>query len=61
MVKFLSSDFLKSLLISKLIMDGDAGCRFEEAEGLIYPESEAKAAVQTSLAIVSVCFSPLVL
>lgn len=60
MVKFLSSD-LRSLLISKLVMDGDAGCRFEEAEGLIYPKSEAKAAVQTSLAIVSVCFSPLVL
>lgn len=42
-------------------MDGEAGCRFEEAESLIYPKSEAKAAVQTFLAIVSVCFSPLVL
>lgn len=57
MVKFLSSDFL----ISKLVMDRDAGCRFEEDEGLIYPKSEAKGEVQTSLAIVSVCFSPLVL
>lgn len=42
-------------------MDGEAGCRFKEAESLIYPKSEAKAAVQTFLAIVSVCFSPLVL
>lgn len=42
-------------------MDRDAGCRFEEDEGLVYPKSEAKGAMQTSPAIVSVCCSPLVL
>lgn len=42
-------------------MDADAGCRFKEVEDLIYPRSEAKAAVQTSLAVVLVCFSSLVL